>query len=176
MSVRVMTDVFATTLEPLDKLLLLALAWYADDEGDHVFPSIKSLSEKTSMAERTVQYHLRRLRARGLVATTSLGSGRRTTRYRISLATLQGCMPCVTPPRPVHLRGAPTGTSGVHIVHPSGAPACTQSVKDPSVDPSRIRQLAKSVFKPLSHPDQDRFARSVPDAAATRRMLRDRGL
>lgn len=54
MSVRVMSLVWQLELPDSQKIVLLALADSANDEG-HCWPSMKSLVAKTSKAERTVQ-------------------------------------------------------------------------------------------------------------------------
>lgn len=54
MSVRVMTAVWELSLPDSEKIVLLALADCANDEG-HCWPSMASLSRKCSKGERTVQ-------------------------------------------------------------------------------------------------------------------------
>lgn len=54
MSVRVMTEVWALALPDSQKIVLLALADSANDEG-HCWPSMLSLARKCSKGQRTVQ-------------------------------------------------------------------------------------------------------------------------
>lgn len=60
MSVRVMTAVWSMDLPDSDKLVLLALADCANDEG-HCWPSVRSLTIKCSKSERTIQGSIKRL-------------------------------------------------------------------------------------------------------------------
>jgi hypothetical protein len=60
MSVRVMTAVWDLDLPDSDKIVLLALADCANDEG-HCWPSVASLVRKCSKSERTIQGCIKRL-------------------------------------------------------------------------------------------------------------------
>lgn len=64
MSVRIMTLAWAVDLPAGDKLVLLALADCANDEG-HCWPGLASLSEKTGRCRRSLQESLRALDATG---------------------------------------------------------------------------------------------------------------
>lgn len=66
MSVRVMSQVWELDLPAFEKLVLLALADCANDEG-LAWPSIATLRRKTNAGERTVQRSLRSLEAAGLL-------------------------------------------------------------------------------------------------------------
>lgn len=57
MSIRVMTAVFDGDLAPMKRLIMLALADHADDEGK-CFPSISRLCQRTGMSERAVQKNI----------------------------------------------------------------------------------------------------------------------
>lgn len=61
-----MTAVWPLRLSAFDKLVLLALADISDDEG-RCFPSMRTLTEKCGMDERTVQRSLKRLQGDGYV-------------------------------------------------------------------------------------------------------------
>ena len=60
MSIAVMTAVWQLDLPASDKIVLLALADCANDEGK-CWPGIKTLCMKSSKTERTVQASIRRL-------------------------------------------------------------------------------------------------------------------
>lgn len=60
MSVRTMTAVWELDLPDSDKIVLLALADCANDEG-HCWPSVASLVRKCSKSERTIQGCIKRL-------------------------------------------------------------------------------------------------------------------
>lgn len=67
MSVTAMSLVFKTDLPPGPKLVLLALANFADDENK-CWPSIQTLHKYTSIAESTIYAHLATLESRGLIS------------------------------------------------------------------------------------------------------------
>jgi hypothetical protein len=64
MSVRVMTQVWALDLPDSEKLVLLALADCANDEGG-CWPSMKTLADKCSKSDRTVQAAIQSLVSKG---------------------------------------------------------------------------------------------------------------
>jgi hypothetical protein len=92
MSIRLMSLVFESNIEPNDKLVLLAMADYAADNGTQIFPSIETLVHKTSLSERTVQRSLRDLEAQELiVVVANAGGGRgKATNYMINVDKLKG--------------------------------------------------------------------------------------
>lgn len=93
MSVEVMTAVFKRYPNGGGEMILaLALADHAHEDGTHIFPKIKGLSEKTRQSERSVQYQLRRMEEAGWLIRVSHGNGGRSsaTEYRISPDWLKG--------------------------------------------------------------------------------------
>ena len=64
MSVRVMTQVWEVDLPDSEKLVLLALADCANDEGG-CWPSMKTLTAKCSKSDRTIQAAIKSLVAKG---------------------------------------------------------------------------------------------------------------
>jgi hypothetical protein len=78
MSVKVMAYVWDLNLEnPARKLVLLAYANYADNQGRNSFPSIATLARKTGFSSRTVQRITRLLEADGyLIASGGQQGGR----------------------------------------------------------------------------------------------------
>lgn len=62
-----MTDVWRLSLQAPRKMVLLALADSANDEGTDCWPSVAKLVEKCSMSERAVQGHLTALEADGFI-------------------------------------------------------------------------------------------------------------
>ena len=97
MSIKLMTAVWdRQDLSSMQKLVLLSLADWANDEG-LCWPSINRLAIKTSMAGRSVQRIIRDLESMGFVKRDEvLGKG---NKYWI-LIPLTECHPCpsVTPP------------------------------------------------------------------------------
>jgi hypothetical protein len=64
MSVRVMASVWEADLPPMEKLVLLALADCANDEG-HCWPAASTLARKSGQGERTVRRAVQSLIAKG---------------------------------------------------------------------------------------------------------------
>lgn len=84
MSVRIMTQVWATDLPNAgNKIVLLALADNANDEGT-CYPSLSTLARKCSMTARSVRRNLRDLEAAGLVRSEDRDG--RSTVYTLDLA------------------------------------------------------------------------------------------
>ncbi len=67
MSISLMTDVWKLKLQAPRKMVLLALADNANDEGTDCWPSVGKLVEKCSMSERAVQGHLSALEEDGYI-------------------------------------------------------------------------------------------------------------
>jgi hypothetical protein len=62
MSIRLMSMVFeATGVTSTEKLILLALADHANDEGKHIYPSIETLCRKTSLSYRAIWACLKKM-------------------------------------------------------------------------------------------------------------------
>lgn len=68
-----------------DRLLLLAIADCADDDGDNAWPSVETLADKATCSERTVQRRIQVLEETGCL-TVLRGAGRNGThRYRVRM-------------------------------------------------------------------------------------------
>lgn len=68
-----------------DRLLLLAIADCADDDGDNAWPSVETLADKATCSERTVQRRIQHLEEIGCL-TVLRGAGRHGThRYRVHM-------------------------------------------------------------------------------------------
>ena len=75
MSVRVMTAVWALSLPDSEKLVLLALADCANDEGG-CWPSMRTLATKCSKSDRTIQGAIKALAQAGhLTRNETIGKG-----------------------------------------------------------------------------------------------------
>ncbi len=120
MSVKVMTLVWSLDLPDSQKIVLLALADSANDEG-HCWPSMASLAKKCSKGERTVQGVIRELVEAGhLTRREVMGKG-----CNYTVHPRRDCAPAETaPPQP--LRATPAETAP----HPRSR--CAQTVKEPS--------------------------------------------
>jgi len=88
MSVRLMGHVFYLPLPPADKLVLLAMADHADDDGTKCYLSVHRLTQKTGYSRRGVQKIIRRLEKAGfLIPRRHLRGGHGLAReYRIIVA------------------------------------------------------------------------------------------
>ncbi len=81
----------APCTDPIDKLVLLALADYAGDDGKDVYPSVQTIADTVPCDRVTVQRHLRRLEKAGLQlrgdqqAASHLRADRRPAVYDLPL-------------------------------------------------------------------------------------------
>lgn len=95
MSVKAINWAFEQDLTPPLKVILLALADWADGDGV-AFPGQKSLSAKTSIPERTLRRHLQELEERGLIARrrrTSESGQRTSDEYQLMPTGQSGRLP-----------------------------------------------------------------------------------
>ena len=83
MSIALMTEVWKLDLQAPRKMVLLALADNANDEGTNCFPSVATIVEKCSMSERTVQGHLQALEETGLIRRKERSG--RSTHYTLNV-------------------------------------------------------------------------------------------
>ncbi|MEY1590728.1 helix-turn-helix domain-containing protein [Burkholderia sp. Bmkn7] len=93
MSIKVQTMVWDRYPgEDHELLLALKLADFCDDNGEHIFPSIERLAEKTRRSVRAVQYQLKNMVERGwLILVANAGGGRgRACEYRINPDWING--------------------------------------------------------------------------------------
>ena len=72
-------------LTPAQRLVLLALAEYADDNGERCFPSLGLLERMTELSRRGITKALNGLD--GALIERDRGGPRRATRYRLLLTT-----------------------------------------------------------------------------------------
>ena len=95
MSILLMSKVFTTNLQPSKKIVLLALADFASDDGKNIFPSVATIAKKSSLSHRTVQTILGDFLDSGVlrVAKNPFGGAPGTTRHlEINLAALEQLM------------------------------------------------------------------------------------
>ena len=76
-------------LTPAQKVVLVALADHADDDGMRVYPGVKRLTIKTSLKERTVRRSLGDLRKMGILVVVKESTFHSPTEYRIDLPQMQ---------------------------------------------------------------------------------------
>jgi DNA-binding transcriptional MocR family regulator len=93
MSIKVMTMVFDRYPEGgNERLLALAMADHARDDGTRIWPSVAELARKTKQSRSTVQRQIRRMLERGWLQTVRSATGRPgdTNEYRIHPVWIAG--------------------------------------------------------------------------------------
>ena len=152
-----MTDVWKLTLQAPRKMVLLALADNANDEGTDCWPSVGKLVEKCSMSERAVQGHIAALEEDGYIKRHErLGRSNKFTIHldRIRLELLQKVKASAETPAksappadvdklpPQNLHPSPSNPHGVHTpaesappqnLHPTPAESAPITTKEPSL-------------------------------------------
>lgn len=71
MSLKIMNIGFASNLKPTAKLIYIAIADFANDDGE-CFPSKSKLAEKASVSMSTMKYYLRAFENLGIIKTEQL--------------------------------------------------------------------------------------------------------
>lgn len=114
MSVRVMSLVWQLELPDSQKIVLLALADSANDEG-HCWPSMASLVRKCSKGERTIQGVIKQLCDSGhLTRREVVGKG-----CNYTVHPRRECTPAATAPTPADVAPHPRSDCGQTINEPS---------------------------------------------------------
>lgn len=88
MSIFLMSLVWKTKLSQSQKMVLLALADHANDEGTHCFPAISTLEKKCSVVRRTIIRALNQLEKDGFLRRYERPG--RSTNYVLNLHKLRG--------------------------------------------------------------------------------------
>ena len=157
MSISLMTDVWRLPLQATRKMVLLALADNANDEGTDCWPSVGKLVEKCSMSERAVQGHLAALEEDGYIKRHErLGRSNKFTIHvdRIRLELLQkikasaetpaeSAPPAKAPnlppqnlhpsPSNPHSIGTPAESAPPQSLHPTPAESAPITTQEPSL-------------------------------------------
>lgn len=117
MSIRIMAQIFdMEDVPPTQKLILLALADHADDQG-RCYPSISRLCRRTGLKERAIQSNLKALEIAGLISIVR-GAGPNGCNVFFVSAT-----PAADAP-PQEMHHPPAGNAP----HPRSR--CTQTIKN----------------------------------------------
>lgn len=133
MSVRVMAAVFDTPLPPNEKILLLALADWASDDGTDIFPSLARMAAKASVSVRTAQRLLQALQQKDYLRQVEVAGYRKPAEYAINLKAL-GMGDTMTPHSVQKAeKGDTRGTRRVTTGAEKGDTRGVLSVSDPSV-------------------------------------------
>lgn len=130
------------TGSPVSKLVLFKLADNANDDGT-CWPSIALLAEHTELGERTVQEHLKRLEARGLIKIERKTSGGVNLPNVYHLAVNPPARRGKVVQEPHHGDGA-GAAPGVQLATGDGAPRAggvvqetARHIEEPSFEPSK---------------------------------------
>jgi Helix-turn-helix domain len=138
------------------RLVLLAIAWHAHDDGTQAYPKVRTLAAEANLKERQVQNILRRLEASGELVVE-----RRPHRTHLMTVVVKGAEDCTldasrdaeTP----DTRGADDYTLSVQSVAPDGAAARTLSVQPIAPEP----YLSVPVTLKGTVPSEDAALRAV---------------
>lgn len=166
MSVRIMTAVWAVTLPDSEKIVLLALADSANDEG-LCWPSMATLAAKCSKSDRTVQAAIKSLVARGHMTRSEVPG--RGCRYIIHPTP-----EAASPPKP--LRGEEASPPKPATPTPEAAsdkPSRTITSPEASPPPRRAGKREPSI-KPHRMPDDWKHQR-FEDGTVARQIADRRG-
>lgn len=154
MSIHLMARVFESDLGPTDKVIMLALADWADDEGGHIWAGLDAIAAKASIPRRTLIRHLQALSAKdGPLEVVARGGDRRgdTNQYRILVDRLvrsrffserkgQKRMGA----RMALVKGAKSAPmDGPGRVPNRTREGCQAVAPDPSLDPSKAKEEAE---------------------------------
>jgi hypothetical protein len=151
--------------EGADRLVLLALADFADEAGN-CFGSWGKLEEKTRLARRTVADCLRRLQRSGQLVLVERGS------RKVAGSGLQASIWTIPGVAEMGAGNAPKSERWVQEMHPSGANAAPKWCNSctPTIDNNKKRNKGADAPAPAisspSHPSSSEVAAPKPKRAA----------
>ena len=154
--------------EDHELLLALKLADYCDDNGEHIFPSIETMAEKTRRSERAVQYQIKSMVERGwliLVANASGGRGR-ACEYRINPDWINGAEIAPISARPKGAKVAPNKKGAT-----SDKKGATNDVKGATNDTKGCNGLHPIHQEPSEPSENHQPARRAPRVALHAELL-----
>lgn len=146
MSIRVMDRVWSySQAKGIDRLVLLAIADHASDDGSNAWPSIATLARKTGVSGRTVQRSIQRLVEMGELSYKSPNG--KTHQFRVLIKGVTDSHPrqsvtpdTVPPPTDSHPRQAVTpdtvSPEGWQPVTPGGDAVSPEPSLEPTTEPS----------------------------------------
>lgn len=88
MSVKLMSMVFDADLPPGEKLILLAMADHASDEGQGIYPGIERIAWKTGYGRRQVIRVINQLKEKGVLIKLGEHPKYKTVRYKLNIYAL----------------------------------------------------------------------------------------
>jgi hypothetical protein len=180
MSIAVMTAVFKVNLPPSEKVVALALADHAHDDGTEARPGVASLAVKCSLSERQVQRVLKILLAKRILSIQRYATKTTPVCYRFSMTrggSLRGDnlssnddtggSPGVTPE-------AESDTSDVTLTVNEPSEETSRNVSDVASDAATFeaKQLCAVLQKHIVANGFKPFAEGKSSLAAMERLLR----
>jgi hypothetical protein len=87
MSVKLMTDVFESDLEPTRRMVALIYANFANDDGENSWPSVSTISRMTGLTDRAVRTNVKTLVADKILVPDGQ-SKYRTNRFKLNRSAL----------------------------------------------------------------------------------------
>lgn len=164
MAIKIMAQVFAMrNIVPKYKFVLLAIADAADEEG-HCWPSVRAISEKTSLGRTSVFKSLKWLEEQGLLKRGKRYIGRQQSSndYWLNVSLIQqgsthGCTPPVQTPVPPPYTHVVTESSIEPSEEPSTGAASSTSAegKNPDMKDFGKTDVEEALKSPLSDPNLD---------------------
>jgi Helix-turn-helix domain len=120
-----------------DRLVLLAIADCASDDGTRAWPSLPTIAEKANLSVRGCQKALRRLAASGCLEVEMRGGRGHSNMYRIVMQTVNKVQGEQSSGVNLETRkGELTNTERVNLATVKGEPQFTRTVREPSIEPS----------------------------------------
>lgn len=186
-----------STLEPLERLVLVAVASHINQDGNQAWPSLERLAEMTGMGRSTVQRHMRSLKERGVVtvrrrfSASSVYSianipqksqcGTSVAAQSLQSGTSAGAISSEVPERDVQKSRSGTlinqGTNQGNIplqTRPDPRPDDLDLFNDQPSRPMTDRQLIQGLsgYAIWAAKDPDRMAENIAEAAS---LVREHG-
>lgn len=129
------------------KLVLLILGDYYDDEKGFAWPSQKTLAADCQIPERTVRYHLTNLEQQGFLTCLQKGNQHQPSRYELHTTVFAPtCEPAISEPATIAATGEPAIEGKVNRQPDAGEPAMPRitSKQEGTVKGTRKRVLVVS--------------------------------
>jgi hypothetical protein len=145
-----MARVFEMDLPPMEKLVLLAMADHARDDGTGCYPSVSRLAKKTSLSERGVQKVIRRLESEHFLASKGKSKGGRGVTVEYDLRLEKG------EPGSGFQRqnGEPGASKRVNLSAEKGEPGSPESSGNILREPVAVRGLGAKHIETVEKPVQ----------------------
>lgn len=146
MSVRVMQWVWEKSQSKgTDRLVLLAIADCASDDGGNAYPSTATLVAKTGLGERTVQDAMKRLHKLNELAIYRNAGPKGCNRYRVQMQGGAATAPPQEPHPADPAPGAATAPQPPQIPHPGGAATAPRTVLEPSINHQKSKPSSSEI-------------------------------